>query len=36
MRKLLVLLSLLGLLIGIPAFAQSGDACDIDPPAASR
>ncbi|MCY3979805.1 MAG: extracellular solute-binding protein, partial [Chloroflexi bacterium] len=33
MRKLLVLLSLLGLLIGIPAFAQSGDACNIDAPA---
>ncbi len=33
MRKLLIVLSLLGLLIGIPAFAQSGDACNIDAPA---
>ncbi len=33
MRKLIVILSLLGLLIGIPAFAQSGDACNIDAPA---
>ena len=33
MRKLLIILSLLGLLIGIPALAQSGDACNIDAPA---
>ncbi len=33
MRKLLIVLSLLGLLVGIPALAQSGDACNIDAPA---
>ncbi len=33
MRKLLILLSLLGLLVGIPAFAQSGESCNIDSPA---
>ena len=33
MRKYLIILSLLGLLFGIPAFAQSGDACNIEAPA---
>ena len=33
MHKYLIILSLLGLLIGIPAFAQSGDACNIEAPA---